>query len=242
MCVYVCVYVCMCVCVCVCVCVCKTYYLCLHTFTNRRRKDERVQEFDTLINRLLRQSDEARRRDLRVRTYAVVPLSETTGVLEWVSNTVPLRVALVQQYLELGIWKKGHTSRDALKQYNDATTSDAKRIVFRRLLAQFPSVLHRWFVAEFPDASDWLNARLNYTRSCAVMSMVGFALGLGDRHSENMLLDKVNGDFIHIDLKYVVCIIKKQTLATTTERTLSNTVVYFKKVTRFKCRKKCRSG
>ena len=38
------------------------------------------------------------------------------------------------------------------------------------------------------------------------MSMVGFVLGLGDRHSENMLFDVSSGDFIHIDLN---CIFQK---------------------------------
>ena len=62
------------------------------------RKDARVVELNALINRLLQQSAEARRRDLYVRTYNVVPLSELTGLLEWVGNTVPLRTALVDIY------------------------------------------------------------------------------------------------------------------------------------------------
>lgn len=31
------------------------------------------------------------------------------------------------------------------------------------------------------------------------MSMVGYILGLGDRHGENILLDSTNGDVIHVD-------------------------------------------
>lgn len=31
------------------------------------------------------------------------------------------------------------------------------------------------------------------------MSMVGFLLGLGDRHGENILLDITCGDVIHVD-------------------------------------------
>lgn len=29
--------------------------------------------------------------------------------------------------------------------------------------------------------------------------MIGFILGLGDRHGENLLLDLINGDAIHVD-------------------------------------------
>lgn len=45
----------------------------------------------------------------------------------------------------------------------------------------------------------WLERRTNYTRSLAVMSMVGYILGLGDRHPSNILLDRYSGKIIHID-------------------------------------------
>lgn len=45
----------------------------------------------------------------------------------------------------------------------------------------------------------WLERRTNYTRSLAVMSMVGYILGLGDRHPSNILLDCFSGKVIHID-------------------------------------------
>lgn len=31
------------------------------------------------------------------------------------------------------------------------------------------------------------------------MSMVGYILGLGDRHGENILFDSTNGDSVHVD-------------------------------------------
>jgi serine/threonine-protein kinase ATR len=52
----------------------------------------------------------------------------------------------------------------------------------------------------FPEPTAWLQARLNYARSAAVMSMVGHIVGLGDRHGENILLDTLTGDLVHIDL------------------------------------------
>lgn len=48
-------------------------------------------------------------------------------------------------------------------------------------------------------AEKWLERRTNYTRSLAVMSMVGYVLGLGDRHPSNLMLDRTNGKIIHID-------------------------------------------
>ncbi len=49
------------------------------------------------------------------------------------------------------------------------------------------------------NAEVWLDRRTNYTRSLAVMSMVGYVLGLGDRHPSNLMLDRISGKVIHID-------------------------------------------
>lgn len=38
-------------------------------------------------------------------------------------------------------------------------------------------MLHEWFVEMFPETEAWFTARLRYTRSTAVMSMVGYVLG-----------------------------------------------------------------
>ena len=45
----------------------------------------------------------------------------------------------------------------------------------------------------------WFDRRTNYTRSLAVMSMVGHVLGLGDRHPSNLMLDRISGKVVHID-------------------------------------------
>ena len=63
----------------------------------------------------------------------------------------------------------------------------------------YPPVFHEWFIEVFPEPSAWLTSRLAYTRTAAVMSMVGYVLGLGDRHGENILLDQNNGDVVHVD-------------------------------------------
>ncbi|KAG9993441.1 TOR1 phosphatidylinositol 3-kinase, partial [Aureobasidium melanogenum] len=54
-----------------------------------------------------------------------------------------------------------------------------------------------WLKSKSSEA--WLERRTNYTRSLAVMSMVGYILGLGDRHPSNLMLDRNTGKIIHID-------------------------------------------
>jgi len=45
----------------------------------------------------------------------------------------------------------------------------------------------------------WLERRTSFTRSLAVMSMVGYILGLGDRHPSNIMLERHTGKIVHID-------------------------------------------
>lgn len=53
-------------------------------------------------------------------------------------------------------------------------------------LARFPSVFHEWFLENFPEPSSWHRARLGYSRTAAVISMVGFVLGCV--HHTNLLM------------------------------------------------------
>lgn len=42
---------------------------------------------------------------------------------------------------------------------------------------RYPPVFHEWFLETFPEPSAWLRARLAYSRTNAVMCIVGFVLG-----------------------------------------------------------------
>ena len=53
------------------------------------------------------------------------------------------------------------------------------------------------------DARGWWRATQRFARSTAAMSVVGYIVGLGDRHLDNLLLDLATGELVHID--YNVC-------------------------------------
>ncbi|KAK4229553.1 protein kinase rad3 [Podospora fimiseda] len=158
------------------------------------RTDQRLMEFNGLINRSLKRDAESSRRQLYIRTYAVTPLNEECGIIEWVDGLKTLRDIL------LGIYK----TRNITPNYGQLQLmmKDAQKdptIFTHTILNMFPPVLSEWFISQFPNPSAWFAARLKYTRSCAVMSMVGTILGLGDRHGENVLLEEGNGGIFHVD-------------------------------------------
>ena len=65
---------------------------------------------------------------------------------------------------------------------------------------RFKPVMHHFFLEYYVNTSRWFQKRLAYTRSIAVSSMVGYVVGLGDRHGSNILIDEKTAEVIHIDL------------------------------------------
>ena len=59
--------------------------------------------------------------------------------------------------------------------------------------------LQRVFWLKSPNAEVWHNRRVKYTTSLAVMSMIGYILGLGDRHPSNLMVERTSGQVVHID-------------------------------------------
>ncbi|KAG5847372.1 hypothetical protein ANANG_G00125340 [Anguilla anguilla] len=162
------------------------------------RKDCRLMEFNCLINKCLRKDAESRRRELHIRTYAVIPLNEECGIIEWVNNTAGLRHILTKLYKEKGIYLSGKELRKYILP-KSASFQDRLKLHREVLLARHPPVFHEWFLRTFPDPTSWYSSRSFYCRSTAVMSMVGYILGLGDRHGENILFDSLTGESVHVD-------------------------------------------
>lgn len=169
------------------------------------RQDAVMQQMFLMVNILLRENPETRKRRLRVRSYKVIPLSPCAGLLEWVQNTIPLGQYLIGSS---GDHKSGAHARyrpddmlsaDCRKEMQDAATGK-RRKVFDSILERFKPVFHHFFLEQFPDPPFWFEHRLNYTRSVASSSIVGYVVGLGDRHAQNILIDKATAEVVHIDL------------------------------------------
>eukprot|EP01125_Pyxidicula_operculata_P018960 TRINITY_DN681_c0_g3_i3.p1 TRINITY_DN681_c0_g3~~TRINITY_DN681_c0_g3_i3.p1 ORF type:complete len:508 (+),score=60.48 TRINITY_DN681_c0_g3_i3:152-1675(+) len=161
------------------------------------RKDSRMGEYYTMLNKLLKKDPESRQRHLKIRTYSVIPLNVESGLIEWVNNTCGYKPILQSLYTQIGKnFKSESLACKNLYEKNEKkfTTKDMKK-----LWKDFPPVFHRWFTQSFPEPSAWLRTRTAYSRTLAVMSMVGYIVGLGDRHGENILFDASTGDTVHVD-------------------------------------------
>uniref|UniRef100_A0ACD5ZFU0 Uncharacterized protein n=1 Tax=Avena sativa TaxID=4498 RepID=A0ACD5ZFU0_AVESA len=165
------------------------------------RKDSRMMEFNAVINRLLSKVPESRRRKLYIRTFAVVPLTEDCGLVEWVPNTRGLRHILQDIYITCGKYDRMKTTSQIKRIYDECHASKTAEDVMlkTRILPMFPPVFHKWFLTTFSEPAAWFRARVAYAHTAAVWSMVGHIVGLGDRHGENILIDATTGDCVHVD-------------------------------------------
>ena len=71
---------------------------------------------------------------------------------------------------------------------------------FADVRKRFKPVMRHYFTELHKAPTAWFAIRLNYTRSVATTSIVGHVLGLGDRHTSNILMDNGSGEVVHIDL------------------------------------------
>eukprot|EP00118_Oscarella_pearsei_P002798 m.11633 g.11633 ORF g.11633 m.11633 type:complete len:3440 (+) comp23529_c0_seq1:72-10391(+) len=72
------------------------------------------------------------------------------------------------------------------------------------LVAETPSdLLAKELWCASTGALEWWHMTQTYCHSMAVMSIVGYVIGLGDRHLDNLMIDLATGEIVHID--YNVC-------------------------------------
>ncbi|XP_047544765.1 serine-protein kinase ATM isoform X2 [Vanessa atalanta] len=165
------------------------------------RQDAVMQQVFNIVNTLLEKSPDTKRNKLLIRTYKVVPMSKRSGVLQWCEGTMPMGAYLVNahtKYRPQDITPSA--ARTKLKDCQEQRKSNKHKLqVFKDILKVFKPVYHNFFTEHYLDPVTWYERRLAYTRSVATSSMVGYIMGLGDRHVQNILIDTTTAELIHID-------------------------------------------
>jgi FKBP12-rapamycin complex-associated protein len=165
------------------------------------RQDERVMQLFGLCNTLLANDSECYKRHLNIQRYPAIPLSQNSGLLGWVPNSDTLHV-LIREYRESRKILLNIEHRIMLQMapdYDNLTLMQKVEVFGYALDNTTGQDLYRVLWLKSKSSEAWLERRTNYTRSLGVMSMVGYILGLGDRHPSNLMLDRITGKIIHID-------------------------------------------
>jgi ataxia telangiectasia mutated family protein len=168
----------------------------------------------------------------------VIPLTPSAGVVEWVMNTIPLGEYLIGPPRDPSLGAhvrfrpQDMKSLDARRQLQvcvvyyskkrdhrllqAATDEYSKLQIYEQIQAQLKPVFHHFFLEKFPNPADWFERRLTYTRSVASNSMVGYIVGLGDRHAQNILIDQHSAELIRISFHPTSMLIHRNQMEQTT--------------------------
>ncbi|KAM8824507.1 serine/threonine-protein kinase SMG1 isoform 2-T2 [Synchiropus picturatus] len=202
--------------------------------------DERIMQFLSIVNTMFTKINQQEQPRFHARHYSVTPLGTRSGLIQWVDGATPLfglykrwqqrdavlqaqkaqdsfqqqPVPLVPRPSELYYSRIGPALK-AVGLSLDVTRRDwplsVMKEVLKELMEATPSNLlakELWCSCTTP--SEWWRVTQSYARSTAVMSMVGYIIGLGDRHLDNVLIDMTSGEVVHID--YNVCFEKGKSL------------------------------
>lgn len=164
------------------------------------RLDERVMQFFRVINFLL--AREVFFRSHFIQTVTVIPLSVRNGLVQWVPGAATLRdiigkVRTIHGRQELEEFSK-------LSEYGHYAVGNMLRIqklqIFERICRELPDTdIANFFWIQAPSAETWLKQVNTFATSTAMTSIVGYVIGLGDRHPGNLMIDRFTGRIVHID-------------------------------------------
>ncbi|KAA6376618.1 MAG: putative Serine/threonine-protein kinase tor [Streblomastix strix] len=149
------------------------------------RLDERIMQLFKLINSLFEGNNMMQ--NLTIRRYPVIPLASFVGLVGMLNNHQTINRFILEYRQDHKIQVYSESNEQRLKMFNDICSQTAARDLYDII----------WLNSESTD--DWFNSRRNFTRSSAVMSMVGHIIGLGDRHLSNILLERGSSRVVHID-------------------------------------------
>jgi FKBP12-rapamycin complex-associated protein len=165
------------------------------------RLDERVMQLFSFINTLIGSSTLPLRSKLPITGYKVTPITTEVGLIGWVPNCQTV-FDVVKQFRE-----KNGISIEAEYQHVMKTFPHFENFPVRQKAKAFEIGLTRTDGLDLKtmlfrgsaDSVDWLDRRTNLTASLATTSMVGYLLGLGDRHLCNIMMDNRTAKLVHID-------------------------------------------
>ncbi|XP_017013019.2 serine/threonine-protein kinase Smg1 [Drosophila takahashii] len=200
--------------------------------------DERIMQFLSISNAIMACRSDAPSSNgcYRAHHYSVIPLGPQSGLISWVDGVTPL-FALYKKWQQRQPEKTGggagggavNTTRrftdlfysklSPLLAKHNLLVSDPRRqwpiSALRQVLAELTQetpgdLLARELWCQAGNAAEWRLSVRRYARCMSVMSMIGYVIGLGDRHLDNVLINLGSGDIVHID--YNVCFEKGRTL------------------------------
>ncbi len=133
---------------------------------------------------------------MSLKRYLIVPIAPTIVLAEWLTNSDTFGNILEKESIK------------NLIDYSDYFVQElhGKDVIKSGTIKKYDekfNLLYNYFYFNFLNPNDWYYSKKNYIISTAIWSMISFLIGLGDRHTGNIMFNKTDGNVIHIDFGYV---------------------------------------
>lgn len=161
------------------------------------RQDLIMEQVFGKVNQMFDRDSKCRQRHLRVRTYNVVPIGPNLGMIEFVDHASGL-IEVLRPY-----HRRQTMSADEARQLMkdvQKRLQNTRVETFRQIKQHIKPVMRLWFRDTFIRPDEWYASRTAWARGVAALSMVGHILGIGDRHCNNVMVDTITAEPLHIDL------------------------------------------
>ena len=166
------------------------------------RLGQRVMQFFNLINMHIRNTLPKEFRNMRIHCYSIMPLSFSCGLIQFIEGTDTI-FDLISDYRK----RRGvdvHLERRKLSAVMDCSEDSLRpiqRLEFLNEIVETTSDadLAKSLHLKSSSLRHWINRTERFTESSSIMSIVGYILGISDRHPSNIMIDRQLGEVIHID-------------------------------------------
>jgi FKBP12-rapamycin complex-associated protein len=142
------------------------------------RLDERFMQLFSIVNRFLGKGTE-------LQAVKVLPVNSKVGLIQWIGHRVCLEDIVRESRKKLG---------------GDLDQEVRSGADFASLISATPGdELEKYVLRGSSNLENWIERRSNFTQSLASTSMVGYVIGLGNRHLRNIQIDPTTARLNHRD-------------------------------------------
>jgi FKBP12-rapamycin complex-associated protein len=160
------------------------------------RLDQRVVQLFSLINSFIPEEMP------RIVTDFILPLSPKVGLIQWIPGSDTM-FKLIREFRTA----RGMQTDAELRLIGSKSIAkiDFLRPIHRlELLTEVSketpaTVLASIMWLKASTAETWVRRVSTFSRTSGLMSVVGYLLGIGDRHTSNIMIHKYSGSVIHVD-------------------------------------------
>jgi len=151
------------------------------------RQDERLQQMFSSINHTLSADVKCSQRRLNLVTYAVIPVSKRTGLVEWVQDTKPMDELYLLDVETTNDYKSlhGYTGNAGWDKYIKCFEEGETDVIdkkFQQIVDKIDGhLMKRALMSKQPSAQAQFLMRANFSTSLAAMNASHYILGIGDR-------------------------------------------------------------